>query len=793
MKIIQNKYSYIAIVLLQSINSLYGQINHQVSFKKDYSIEQKELRDSNHYTQLKVPGLSFIDSLGYPALPVKYINLLIPANCEATGIIINKVQKQTKKLNYPIAPIQYPEPTRDGNNHEFVKPDTKKYNSNILYPLSCVQISGQNSFRGNRIVTLAIYPFQYFPSKNELEVISLVDFTLTTTSSNEKAMTDQIEIDENSLTGRVLKSIVENKDDIKKYGVQHQKKESSTSTTITNEKTFKSATATNSITVDADYVIVTSETLAPVFNEFIAWKRRKGIRVELVTIQDIYNNYGGDLISGIQDNPGKLRQFLFDAYDGGDGIDYALLAGDNSTLPIRYAYSNNNTSNNNYIIPTDLYFSDFNGDWKVDTDNRYGEPADNVDYAPEIFVGRVMVQNATEVQNWTKKIKVYESYPGNGNYSYLTKAFFTESDQLQQYHQAKYILDRTSWITDTTVFREEDGYNTTTTPPFPTGSDVITEFNTHYGLCSFMGHGRPAGVSVATEGVNDGGTNSKYVVRAFDNGASNSLWISESGNGYDNMTNTDYPSINYSISCTTMPFDDYECISSPTERNMGESYTCISNGGGPAYLGNTRYGWVDDSYLLFEQFINAIKDSSFFNIGIAEAKSKFWYNDRYLSFSHNLLGCPETELWTAIPTIFYNASVSESGNNVTVSTGGVANSKICVMSALDNGVSYYNLQANVSSYTFSNVPKPYYVTITKHNKIPYTMNPGNLLIENKTFSSDAYIECLSLSAGYSVDPNHTPDGNVVIASGASITFDATGDILLDKGFEVELGATFEAK
>jgi hypothetical protein len=43
MKIIQNKYSYIAIVLLFSINSLFGQINHQVSFNKDYSIELEKL------------------------------------------------------------------------------------------------------------------------------------------------------------------------------------------------------------------------------------------------------------------------------------------------------------------------------------------------------------------------------------------------------------------------------------------------------------------------------------------------------------------------------------------------------------------------------------------------------------------------------------------------------------------------------------------------------------------------------------------------------------------------------
>ncbi|MFA9389271.1 MAG: C25 family cysteine peptidase [Prolixibacteraceae bacterium] len=737
-------------------------------------------------------------------MPVKYINLLIPANSETTGIVINKVKKQTNKLDHPIAPAQYPEPIGDGDIHEFVKPDANKYNSDDLYPSTCVQIAGQNSFRGNRIVTLAIYPFLYNSLKNKLEVVSSIDFTLTTSYVEEKTMTDQVEIDENSMTGKVLKSIVDNKDDVKKYGNQHKRKEPSKSETIENEKTLKSATATNSISVDADYVIVTSETLAPAFNEFIAWKKRKGIKVELVTIQDIYANYSGDLISGITDSAGDLRKFLYDAYDNGDGIDYALLAGDNSILPIRFGYHSNYLSTGDYIIPTDLYFSDFDGDWNVDADSRFGEPQDNVDFNSEIFVGRIMVQNFSEILTWTKKVKTYESNPGNGNYSYLTKAFFTQADQLMAGNQANYILTRIPWLTSNTVFEEEGSSCTSYVPNTPTGQDVINEFNKHYGLCSFMAHGSPCNVAVATlyynsENICSGGAytgstaNTKRKVLAFNNGATGCCVIAENGNGFDNISNNDYPTIYYSISCTTMPFDDYEYSISPTERNMGESYTCISEGGGPTYLGNTRNGWVSDSYLLFEQFINAIKDSSMFNIGIAEAKSKFWYNDRYLRFSHNLLGCPETELWTATPTTFSSASVTQNGYNVTVSTGGESNCTICLMSAYDNGASYYNVQPNVSSYTFPDVGMPYYVTITKHNKIPYIKNLTTVLFENKTFSSDAYISCQTLSAGYSVDPNHTPDGNVVIASGASVTFDATGTILLDHGFEVQLGATFEAR
>jgi len=64
---------------------------------------------------------------------------------------------------------------------------------------------------------------------------------------------------------------------------------------------------------------------------------------------------------------------------------------------------------------------------------------------------------------------------------------------------------------------------------------------------------------------------------------------------------------------------------------------------------------------------------------------------------------------------------------------------------------------------------------------------------NKILSSYCYLNCQTLSAGYSVDPNSSPDGNVIIANRANVTFDATGDIILANGFEVQVGATFEAK
>lgn len=769
-----------------------GQINHQVTFSSAIETMEETLDDGVTYIRLKLSGTVQTDSVGFPSLPVKYVKLIVPHDAVDLNVKINSTKPQKQKIKYRVEPLQEPIPIGFYDAPDFVKPDEKKYNSNAPYPAQLAEIIGTGFFRGNHIVTIAVFPCQYYPKKDELVYYETIDFTLDYNENGTK-LKNNLKGNGNGKHRKILESIIVNPSDIDRFSTIGERSELNSVPIQTVTSTLNSA-GEGGITVNCDYVIVTSQSLAPEFNEFMAWKRRKGIDIELVTMEDISSNYTGDTISGINDEAGKLRQFLADAYDKGNGIEYALLGGDINAVPIRHSHYSENSTNDNYIIPTDLYFADFDGDWEVDNDGRYGEPSDEVDYEPEIYVGRVMVTNADEVKNWTRKVLIYEQNPGNGDYSYLTKAFFTQADQLQMDDQARYVLNKASWITDTLIYEELGGHNTSTTPSFPKGKDVINAFNNHYGITSFMAHGGACNVAVATKGHNANDANSKYKVTSFDDGSGGCCWIAETDNGFDKMTNTNHPSINYSISCETMPFDDF---GTPVDdRNMSEIYTCISNGGGPAYLGNTRYGWVDYSYLLFEEFVDIVSASTSFNIGVAEATSKqnngSGYCEKFLKLTHNLIGCPETEIWTATPSKYTSASVSESGSTVTVNTGGVINSTICVMSALDNGSSYYQVHENVSSSTFISVPKPYLVTITKHDYIPYVKDPDNIYIQNESIYSDKYIYGKYFYAGENVTTSK-PQGPAKIKNGSNVVFDATNEINLEEGFEVELGGEFEVK
>lgn len=772
-----------------------GQINHQVTFSSEIIITEEILDDGKTYNRVKIPETVLMDSVGFPSLPVKYVKLIVPANATDLNVLVNNAKKQKHKLTYKVEPLQHQIPIGFYDKPDFVKPDERKYNSTASYPSQLVRIVETGYFKGNHLVTLAVFPCQYYPKKDELEYCETIDFTLNYKEKGAKNKTNTNAKDY-SQHKKILESLIDNPSDIKRFYNTGENLELKSATIQSSTSTLKSTVASSVISIDCDYVVVTSQSLAPAFNEFIAWKRRKGIDIELVTIENIKATYTGDVISGIDDDAGKLRQFLSDFYDPEKETQYALLGGDDTILPIRYGSWRNNTWTyqsdhpNDAKIPTDLYFSEFNGNWNVDGDQYLGEPEDNVDFNPEIYIGRIMVRNADEVRNWTKKTITYELNPGNGDYTYLTRALYTQADQLQGYNWANDISNSATWITNTTIYEELGGSYTTYTPTFPKGKDIIKQFNYHYGFASFMAHGGACNIAVAAPYYNECDDIGKYKIVSFDN---KPVWceVSETGNGFDNMTNSNHPSIYYSVSCETMPFDDF--YNSFDERNMGETYTCISQGGGPAYIGNTRYGWIPESKELFEEFNEIITSSTSFNLGIAEATSKQNYSDRFIRFSHNLIGCPETEIWTTTPSLFTNATVMESGSTVTVSVAGVNNTTMTVMSALDNGNSYFSsVPVSGTYYSFYNVPKPYIVTVTKHNYIPYVKNPSDIYVQNETLNSEKFIYATNFHAGENVTTSK-PTGPVIIQNGSNIVFDANNQVNLKGGFSVELGALFEAK
>jgi hypothetical protein len=733
-------------------------VQHKVVFDTKVVIDTTVAQDGNIYSVINLPDCSFSLTEGVPQLPVKTVNLIIPAGEEAVGVTHVKAGGTVISLNYPVLPVQKPIPTSvnfEGN--EFVVPDKNIYSLDAGYPVISARILRTNHIRGNSVVVVEVSPVTCNPVKNQLEVFESIEITIQTKTSEKAFKSSPVKNKERF--NNYLESLVDNKNDVANFSTVTQK------LTEPDTNSVKSALATTGISIYCEYVIITSSSLSSYFNSFIAWKKQKGIDIELVTVESIYQNYTGDLISGINDNAGKIRQFLCDAY--GNGLEYALLGGTSSVVPIRYGWGNNTSIDPVYEIPTDLYFSDFDGDWNIDADSRYGEPTnDDVDYGAEIFVGRLLCTTSSQIQNWTNKLLLYEKNPGNGSTAYLRKALYTQADQLQYYDQATDIANRFGSIfTTDEIFEEEyngvPNYNSAASPQFPTGANVVNEINSGYGFVSWFNHGHPANVAVGTPGINGCINNDRKKVTRTN---SYSGWCQhpESGDGLDNLSNSTKPFVLYTLACETTPFDTWESIA-PSD-NLGAQITNLSSKGGPIFLGNTRYGYVTSSWYLQQSFTNIIAGGTY-QLGAAEAASKGTSGDHYVWLSHNLVGCPETEMWTDAPSQLSNVYAAKCGSNVIVNTNGITYCTVCVMSSNDNGATYWQVNnSSTTEKTFYNVPEPFVVTITKHNYIPKIIQSSEIETNLSTSITGPSIVCSNGGAFEIVD---VPTGASIVWSKSS--------------------------
>lgn len=694
----------ILLILLLSPNQIsYAQSARKVSFSKssvDFSVVKA--KNGSEYQKVEIKDLQLTGEPGQPNLPAKYLRLLIPAGQNVADISVKANNSEIINISRKVFPAQPPIPTSIySNENEFAEPDPDIYNLDKLWPENIIRVVNDGYFDGtNHIVTLEIYPMRYNPVSDYLEFYPEMEFVFNMTSSSKQLFETPVRKEKYSaLYENSLRQLVDNDEDIPLYSLPKLNKN-------------------NSVTIGPlpayEYVIITSLSLASSFDEFISWKRRKGLDIGLVAVEEIYTSYGGDLTSGIYDEAGKIREYLKDSWQV--GTVWALLGGDYTVVPIRYGNGNDDGSAEMYNIPADLYFADFDGDWEVDGDDYYGELShDDPDYYPEIFVGRLLCTTSQEIDRWTTKLIRYESNPGNGDTGYLIRSLMNQSDQMQDDSQAEYVRDYLPAPFQHTILNEIPSGGAPN-PSFPLGSEIIAEMNsTRYGLWSWFNHGSAVCVPVSTNYYNERPRASLQALEAY---SSMFQDIPDQGNGLDNLNNENHPAIVYSISCDVTPLDDHQCAGG--YRNMGEAFAVLTAKGGPALLGNTRAGYIYYSYLLYKKFADLISAGTT-NLGVAELISKSNYTGgyhHYLSYSHNLIGCPETQIWTAIPSNYIHVFITDNGSTVDVQAG-ISGSTICASSAADNGASYFSVVENVSTASFETDVRPLNITITKTNYLPY--------------------------------------------------------------------------
>ena len=653
-------------------------------------------QDGKIYINLKDSQREF--RVGYPDLPIKLLTFIIPSDVEVDSLEVSSLSSDTLEEEYTISLVGADTKTDDNSAIEYQENDTLLYNPDLPYPQKLASILNCGYLSGNHLITLTVYPLQYFAAGKRLVFhndlrIKLI-FKPNQNNSNSFLMNKKV-------NQGILEELVFNKEDIL-----------SCSPAVSLSKQI-------SIPASAQYIVITNQEMKDALVPLIEWKTKKGIKTEIVTVDSIYSYYAG------MDFAEKIRNFLIEAYQR--GLEWVLLAGNEDIVPVRYAYQSNASTPpsiaNQQIC--DLYYSDLTGNWDQDGDGIWGEPLDDSpDIYPEIFVGRVPCQNAQEAGNFVEKVLNYERNPIEGGSDYLNRALWICSDQMRDWNEEEGQHKLISRYIPTNFYQElnnliESPSGDAPDPVSPKGQNCIESMNQGWGIIGILAHGRIDGFVASSNLINE--WPKSYVF---------SWPAEEDGHGHlTSLSNQGKYGIVYSISCNQGAIDYDKELTLGGGTSVAESFILSCQKGAVAFLGYSRWGWVSSSYKLGQAFMQELFDSTNdYHLGMAEALSKLYYPYYWdLNYGHNLFGDPEMQVWTQVPGSFsvsYTQTIETGSEDAEfqVSTNGnpVPQAKICITEG--NEILFLaetDEQGKLSAQLDIDHCTELAVTITKTNFTPY--------------------------------------------------------------------------
>ncbi len=607
------------------------------------TLDDYDIRLENEFVVVSISDGFSTSAVGEPDLPWMHFFVSDSRFPESAPPYMMVLRADTIRLVAPLAPTFPPVQTRDVDAYP-AKPSARQANyPHQVYPTANSRIESSTIWRGQSVVSVSWCPFRYYPDRNLLIVIREGLFCFP--ANEECAGPPNISSADTRISGY---------DDLRQI--------LQTATPLPGPATIDNAARAirTGTPTDVDYLIITDETLASAFHPLAQWRLQQGYRAGIALVDEIVSAYPGE------DTPARIRAYLADAHDG--GLQFCVLGGDETVVPIRYAYHSYSNTMPDYdrLQICDLYYADVNSDWDTDGDGIYGEYLqDGADLFPEIYLGRLLAANAGQAEAIVEKIIDYESNPGGGDRSYLTRALFTCADQMRDWDAgdgqhtavAKNFPDNFDLDLDS---QSENPYGSLPDPQVPEGADFIDFAGAGWGWMTFINHGRTDGFILRAAGINQ--HPKSYV------------WASGSGNdghGYLNSLPEDHrPGIVLSVACDAGGFDmDGPLFGGGWGKNTSEVFLQKPAGGAVAMIAYSRWGWVASSYRIIGKIAEYAFDPAIapqLGVAFALAKANFpYYRDQNLGL--NLYGDPAMPHWTALP----NTMQANFPAQVTVNSGAV--------------------------------------------------------------------------------------------------------------------------
>ncbi|MCK4234463.1 T9SS type A sorting domain-containing protein [candidate division WOR-3 bacterium] len=635
-------------------------ISAQGKYTISNNLSQFKFSSAKGYDRVKGIEMSAITDPGVPELPVKSLNFILPNGKRAKNVEVISIDLIPLSGTYNIYPTQ-PSVPMSAPPPPWVPQNPKIYSKDELYPNSVpIQVIHQGKLDGIPVVTVAVYPLLYNPVKNKVYLVQSVTwrFKLESVPMSQRPQIRGVRI--HQLYKNSIKSSVYNQWEVDAFYTA--------SPLMSDEQILSEAYY--------EVVIVTTSTMADAYESLADWLTEKGMPCVIKTTEWIYanydghwdeSNYAGYSYEHIGDNAAKIKEFLYHAYHS-YGLCYAILGGilqldaPLNTVPFRYCWMSDNLNPPNvWIIPGDLYFQDFSGNWEVDGDDRIGEPNDDsADVYEEIYIGRVPAWDYDQALSWVEKRLTYERTPVNRT-EMIHSLWISQANEPSGWPFETLMEQTIEMVGFPEYFIQ---HKLVDFPCIPSDHRLIDTLSIGYGIASHYGHG--SGDALRTSTYN-------YPPRQ--------LLLSWDWDHYpslDELYNINKYYIFYSISCEPAWFDTSTSITNVTGFNGQFPEPCIAEGfvsfyrhsgpppngypsiGATAFIGNTRPAWTPSFYLhrnfLFHLFYDfSVTNEYGYIIGIAEANSKYSgiYGWSAIGWPHaymnNLFGSPEMEVWTNIP------------------------------------------------------------------------------------------------------------------------------------------------
>jgi hypothetical protein len=378
-------------------------------------------------------------------------------------------------------------------------------------------------------------------------------------------------------------------------------------------------------------LILTRDALVPAFQVYADARTGLGIPTAVRSVEWVRDNYpqGADL-------PETLRDFLREAYRLW-GVRAVIIGGDTELVPTRYASSV--YSFEGEVVPTDQYYACLDGDWNADGDAHWGEgflysdlSTDMADLYPELYIGRLPVTTAADVQVALAKLRAY-SEPAVQDYQHKV-TFLAEVLWPANYVNGGQILKNGADNAERIIIQNAlttGGYTLTRLYETPQWYPGSTRLSRTAGLAA-MDAGQAMVVHI--------GHGFRYAMSLGDISANNPHALG--------LVNGTRPFFLNMLNCSAAAFD-FPCLA--------EKFLQNPNGGAVGVIGATREAYPDNVQLFQEawfreQYNEGVRGAA---AALDEARLRYvpqCFDDnayRWSYFITTYLGDPELELWTAAP------------------------------------------------------------------------------------------------------------------------------------------------